>query len=68
MRMGAYLTGVQAGGQLRLLPGWVEGPVEGVGWRGGVHFALQCQRLVFEGAQQLLVVDGTDGRVYGWNK
>jgi len=39
--------------------------MEGVGRWGGIHFALQWQRLVLKGAQELLMVDGTDGRVYG---
>lgn len=60
----SYLAGVQAGRQLRLLAGRVEGPVEGVRRRRGIHFAFQGQGLVLEGAQQLLVVRGTDRGVY----
>jgi len=55
---------VQASWQLRLLAGRIEGPLEGVRRRRGVHFTLQGQGLVLESAQQLLVVRGTNRGIY----
>lgn len=61
----AYLTGVQAGGQLRLLTGRIECPVKRFGRRRGVHLALQHQRLVLEGAEQFVVRGHAGGRNCG---
>jgi len=60
----SYLAGVQTGWQFRLLAGRVEGPVEGVRGRRGVHLTFQGQGLVLEGPQELLVVGGTNRGIY----